>query len=107
VRWQAEFTGRELGAIGVTHRIEIKVEEETEEAARMLLYKCYEHISSLVLTALERHLCSDDGCAEVFYGDPPVTLHQIHKLASRIDPGEEVPSGECDCGALTYLKAAK
>lgn len=32
------------------------------------------------------------------------SLHQIHKLASRLDPGYETPVGECgECGALAYL----
>jgi hypothetical protein len=32
------------------------------------------------------------------------TLHQIHHLADRLDPGGVVPAGECpECGALAYL----
>ena len=48
------------------------------------------------------HKC--DNCDAVYTDETlPKTLHQIHKLASRLDPGGEVPSGECECGALTYV----
>lgn len=34
-----------------------------------------------------------------------LTLSEVHHLAERLDPGGEVPAGECpECGALAYLK---
>jgi len=36
------------------------------------------------------------------------TLFQIHHLAERLEPGGEVPAGECPlCGALAYLEPAR
>ena len=32
------------------------------------------------------------------------TLVQVHHLGERLDPGDEVPAGECpECGAFAYL----
>lgn len=43
-----------------------------------------------------------DNCT--WQGDPTIELEEIPDLAMRLDPGEEVPSGECPkCGALCYL----
>jgi hypothetical protein len=50
----------------------------------------------------DHHRC--DNCGEVFDDNSlPKTLWEIHHLAERLDPGCEVPSGECKCGALTYI----
>jgi len=49
VRYQAQFTGRKLGAIGVFYPIATKVEGDTPEAARLALYAHYEHIHGLTL----------------------------------------------------------
>jgi len=50
----------------------------------------------------KQHAC--DSCGKRYDDDTlPKTLHQIHKLSMRLDPGCPVPSGECECGALTYL----
>lgn len=35
-------------------------------------------------------------------------LDEIHHLAQRLEPGAEVPAGECpECGGLCYLEANK
>jgi hypothetical protein len=50
----------------------------------------------------ELHKC--DNCGAVFDDDSlPKTLFEVNHLAERLDPGSVVPSGECACGALTYL----
>lgn len=47
------------------------------------------------------HRC--DNCDSLFTDETlPKTLDQVRDLEQRLDPGSEVPSGECDCGALTY-----
>lgn len=49
-----------------------------------------------------KHECAD--CNAVYESlDPPVPLEEVDDLRSRLSPGSEVPSGECSCGALTYL----
>ena len=50
--YTAKFTGREVGAIGITNYIVTHVKGEDEERAKLNLYKRYEHISSLTL---EKH----------------------------------------------------
>lgn len=44
-RWMLAFTGRKNGALGITYRVEIEVEAETAEAARMRAYNTHEHIA--------------------------------------------------------------
>ena len=47
------------------------------------------------------HEC--DNCGKIFHDNE---LDVIEDLDSRVDPGGEVPSGECPvCGALCYLVA--
>jgi hypothetical protein len=42
-----------------------------------------------------------DNCGWI--GDPAVSLGNVADLGDRLDPGQEVPSGECDeCGCLCY-----
>lgn len=49
-----------------------------------------------------KHQC--DSCLQVYDDDSlPKTHYQIHKLATRVEPGQIMPSGECSCGALTYV----
>lgn len=31
------------------------------------------------------------------------SLFEVDSLADKLDPGGEVPAGECECGALAYL----
>lgn len=31
------------------------------------------------------------------------SLYEIDSLEDRLDPGSEVPAGECQCGALAYI----
>lgn len=51
---------------------------------------------------MDYHQCGD--CREIYDDDSlPKTLWQVNHLADRLDPGSEVPSGECKCGALTYV----
>ncbi len=49
-RYRAQFIGREIGAIGITYRIDTFVEGLNRENARINLYNRYEHISHLRLT---------------------------------------------------------
>lgn len=35
-----------------------------------------------------------------------ISLMEVHRLAERLDPGSEVPVGECpECGAFAYVVA--
>lgn len=47
--YTARFTGREVGAIGITYYIVTEVNAENEEKATLALYDRYEHISGLKL----------------------------------------------------------
>ncbi len=42
-----------------------------------------------------RRICPEDDLAK--------SLWQVDGLSERLDPGGEVPAGECECGALAYL----
>jgi predicted RNA-binding Zn-ribbon protein involved in translation (DUF1610 family) len=45
--------------------------------------------------------CSCDNCS---WQGPATALDAINDIQERIDPGSEVPAGQCpDCGALAYL----
>ena len=48
-KWEASFVGRQVGAIGVFHRIVAEAVGDTEEEARLSLYDRYEHIHHLAL----------------------------------------------------------
>ena len=53
-----------------------------------------------------RHQC--DNCKQRYTDvrlgrEGKLGLHSIPKLTERLDPGGVVPTGECRCGALTYL----
>lgn len=48
-RYTASFTGRKVGAIGITYYIQDWVEAENEEQAKLKLYDKYEHITGLNL----------------------------------------------------------
>ena len=51
---------------------------------------------------MDIHKCEDCGKRANWHGIKP--LLQIKFLASRLEPGNVVPSGEChDCGAFTYM----
>ena len=52
-KWQAEFTGREVGALGVLSRFVAVVEADTYDGAVLALYKTHEHISIHSLTTVE------------------------------------------------------
>lgn len=47
------------------------------------------------------HMCANCGTT---YTDTtlPVPFEEIPDLINRLDPGGEVPTGACACGALTY-----
>jgi hypothetical protein len=48
-----------------------------------------------------------DNCNGRFWVSEIKSLHEINSLASRLDPGSIVPSGECpDCGAFVYVVSA-
>lgn len=47
--YTAIFTGRQVGAIGITYYIVTEVKGENEEKATIALYDRYEHISGLKL----------------------------------------------------------
>lgn len=49
-----------------------------------------------------KHVCGN--CENTFDSGEIVPLEKVPHLASRLDPGSEVPSGECPlCGALVYV----
>ena len=46
-----------------------------------------------------------DNCGNVATIFDLVPLENVPDLTSRIDPGAEIPAGECrECGALSYLQ---
>ena len=51
-----------------------------------------------------------DNCGKVWVDPDPdevLTLDKVDDLIVRLDPGSEVPFGECgECGALAYLVQA-
>lgn len=49
-KWNARFTGRKIGAIGITERVEVQVEAHDMAAARLKLYDTHEHITDLALS---------------------------------------------------------
>lgn len=49
-------------------------------------------------------LCRCDNCGKLCKLSQLLPLHAVVSLGSRLDPGSEVPAGEClCCGALSYL----
>lgn len=51
---------------------------------------------------MSKHKC--DNCSKVFEDDQIRELWDTPDLHERLDPGGEVPSGECkECGALCYI----
>ena len=52
-KYQANFTGREVGAIGIFYNISDTVKAENEEDVRLKLYDKYEHISQLTLKEIK------------------------------------------------------
>jgi len=53
----------------------------------------------------ERVTVCDDCGRTCYTGELAKQLAQIERLGERLDPGAEVPAGECMCGALAYLLA--
>ena len=51
----------------------------------------------------ERHVCQN--CGKVWLDSQiKVVMADIEDFFSRVDPGEEIPSGECpECGALVHI----
>jgi hypothetical protein len=47
MKFRVRFTGREVGAIGITYEIETEVEIDIQDAVIMKLYDNYEHISGV------------------------------------------------------------
>jgi predicted nucleic acid-binding Zn-ribbon protein len=59
-----------------------------------------------ITTPATGHECNN--CGEIFADDQIKPLSEVKDLAQRLDPGSEVPSGEClVCGALTYRYSAR
>lgn len=52
-RYRATFTGRKIGALGVSYRIETEVMGNDEDRARINLYDKFEHIKELRLCEVE------------------------------------------------------
>jgi hypothetical protein len=50
MKYVARFTGRMVGAIGITYPISATVEASNPQEASLKLYDRYEHIFGLVLT---------------------------------------------------------
>ncbi len=48
--YRADFTGRTVGAIGITYKIKTTVQGDNLGAAQLALYDRFEHISALALT---------------------------------------------------------
>lgn len=57
MRYEVQFYGRRIGALGVTYPITAVVDAATEDAARLQLYETYEHI----LTPVYREVCTNCG----------------------------------------------
>ncbi len=51
-RFLFEFTGREVGAIGVMQEFSVIVNADNEESARLTIYDTHEHITQLIVTEL-------------------------------------------------------
>jgi len=51
--YKARFYGRTINAIGIFYWIEVEVQGENEEQARLNLYEKYDHISRLTLSEKE------------------------------------------------------
>lgn len=52
--YQASFTGRQVGAIGILYKINTTVSGKNKEAANLKLYDRYEHITGLTLTPIKK-----------------------------------------------------
>ena len=70
--YQAKFTGRTLGAIGIFYKITTTAKGNTEAEARENLYQHYEHLSGLTLkeipekgTAMNWHITDVRGCKAI------------------------------------------
>ena len=55
--------------------------------------------------SMAQHLCECDNCGNQYQlPDRRIRLEDVDDLTARMDPGGEVPVGECPaCGALCYL----
>lgn len=62
MKYKATFTGREVGAIGIFHKIETEVDGENEESARLALYDRFEHITGLTLTPANPKADTESAC---------------------------------------------
>lgn len=59
-------------------------------------------MSSTKRTETSKHVCGN--CGLYFDEGEIIPLEKVKDLFERIDPGEEVPAGECPkCGALAYV----
>lgn len=55
----------------------------------------------------KRYICDNCG-AGYEYGDTRINISDIENLYERLDPGAEVPAGQCPkCGALCYVEKEK
>jgi hypothetical protein len=49
-------------------------------------------------------VCRCDDCSKVWHENQVVPMYRVRDLQERLDPGGEVPVGECPaCGALCYI----
>lgn len=56
--YQATFTGRTVGAIGVFYPITTTVDGDNEDDARLRLYDRFDHIMGLKLTPIESEVAN-------------------------------------------------
>ena len=85
-KYQANFTGREVGAIGIFYDIKHVVEANNQEEAKIKLYDYYEHINNLSLTELQGYELTAEAKELYFYTKD----HFIENL-ERITPFSAAP----------------
>lgn len=57
--YQAKFTGRTVGAIGIFYPITTTVDGDNEDDARLRLYDRFDHIMGLKLTPIESEVADE------------------------------------------------
>lgn len=85
-KYQANFTGREVGAIGIFYDIKHVVEANNQEEAKLKLYDYYEHINNLSLTELQGYELTAEAKELYFY----TKAHFINNL-EKITPFSASP----------------
>jgi hypothetical protein len=85
-QYQANFTGREVGAIGIFYDINHVIEANNEEEAKLKLYDYYEHINNLTLTEIKNYELTAEAKELYFF-----TKNHFIKNLKRITPFSAAP----------------